>query len=68
MQAAGSSCVSREFIRRTRVVPFVDSATGMPLDIVLAGSGLEDEFLERVRTVDLGDLGGTTVPLIALQV
>ena len=43
MQAAGSSCVSREFIRRTRVMTFVDSATGMPLDIVLAGSGLEDE-------------------------
>ena len=53
-----------EFIRRTRVMPFVHSATGMPLDIVLAGSGLEDEFLERARTVDLG---GTAVPLIALQ-
>ena len=45
-------------------MPFVHSATGMPLDIVLAGSGLEDEFLERARTVDLG---GTAVPLIALQ-
>ena len=53
-----------EFIRRTRVMPFVHSATGMPLDIVLAGSGLEDEFLERARAVDLG---GTNVPLIALQ-
>ena len=25
-----------EFVRRTRVMPFVHSATGMPLDIVLA--------------------------------
>ena len=33
----------------------------MPLDIVLAGSGLEDEFLDRAREVDIG---GTTVPLI----
>ena len=53
-----------EFVRRTRVMPFVHAATAMPLDIVLAGSGLEDEFLERARTVDLGD---TIVPLIALE-
>ena len=67
MQAAGLALRvdDPEFIRRTRVMPFVDSATGMPLDIVLPGSRLEDEFLERARTVDLG---GTTVPLIALQV
>ena len=66
MQAAGFvlRVEDPEFIRRTRVMPFVHSATGMPLDIVLAGSGLEDEFLERARVVDLG---GTTVPLIALQ-
>ena len=61
MQAAGFALrvEDPEFIRRTRVMPFVHSATGMPLDIVLAGSGLEDEFLERARAVDLG---GTTVP------
>ena len=29
-----------EFVRRTRVLPFVHVATGMPLDVVLAGSGL----------------------------
>lgn len=53
-----------EFMRRTRVMPFVHTATGMPLDIVLAGSGLEDEFLARARTADVG---GATVPLIDLQ-
>jgi predicted nucleotidyltransferase len=36
----------------------------MPLDVVLAGSGLEDEFLDRAREVDIG---GTVVPLISLD-
>ena len=50
-----------DFVRRTRVLPFVHVATGMPLDVVLAGSGLEDEFLDRARATDLG---GFSVPLI----
>ncbi len=50
-----------DFVRRTRVMPFVHVATAMPLDVVLAGSGLEEEFLDRARPVDLG---GTTVPLL----
>ena len=53
-----------DFVRRTRVMPFVHTATAMPLDVVLAGSGLEDEFLDRARDTDVG---GTTVPLIDLQ-
>jgi hypothetical protein len=52
-----------EFIRRTRVMPFVHVTTGMPLDVVLAASGLEDEFLDRARTLDVG---GTLVPVIEL--
>lgn len=52
-----------EFIRRTRVMPFVHVATGMPVDIVLAGSGLESEFLSRAKPTDIG---GTSVPLIDL--
>ena len=50
-----------EFVHRTRVLPFVHVATGMPLDVVLAGSGLEDEFLDRARATDIG---GTDVPVI----
>ena len=50
-----------DFVRRTRVMPFVHLSTAMPIDIVLAASGLEDEFLDRARVVDLG---GTSVPLI----
>lgn len=49
------------FVRRTRVMPFVHRRTAMPLDVVLAGSGLEDEFIDRARTVDVG---GVRVPLI----
>ena len=50
-----------EFVRRTRVMPFVHTATGMPLDVVLAGSGLEEEFLGRAKTTDIG---GADIPLI----
>jgi hypothetical protein len=52
------------FVRRTGVLPFVHRATAMPLDVVLAGSGLEEAFLERARGVDVG---GLTVPLIGLE-
>ena len=52
------------FVLRTRVMPFMHQATGMPLDIVLAASGLEDDFLKRAITVDLG---GTHVPVIHVE-
>jgi hypothetical protein len=63
MEAAGFALrvEDLDFVRRTRVLPFVHLATAMPLDVVLAGSGLEDEFLDRAKPADLG---GTTVPLI----
>ena len=66
MQAAGFDLRvdDASFVRRTRVLPFVHAATAMPLDVVMAGSGLEDEFLARARATDLG---GTTVPLIDVQ-
>jgi hypothetical protein len=65
MQAAGFSLRvdDPDFVRRTRVMPFVHLPTGMPLDVVLAGSGLEEEFLDRAVPTDIG---GTTVPLIDL--
>jgi hypothetical protein len=50
-----------DFVRRTRVMPFVHVATAMPLDVVLAGSGLEEEFLDRAR---MTNLGVATVPLL----
>ena len=63
MKAAGFALrvEDPDFVRRTRVMPFVHLTTAMPLDVVLAGSGLEDEFLDRARAVDVG---GVTVPMI----
>ena len=52
------------FIRRTRVMPFIHRPTGMPLDIVLAASDLEADFLTRAVTVDLG---GTPAPVIHVE-
>ena len=64
MQAGGFTSRGQdpEFIQRTRVIPFVHRTSGMPLDVVLGGSGLEDDFLSRPVPTDIG---GVTVPLIA---
>ena len=49
-----------DFTKRTRVIPFIHSPTAVPLDVVLAGPGIEDQFFDRVqfRTVE-----GATVRL-----
>lgn len=52
------------FVARTRVLPCLHRATGLPLDIVLAESGLEELFLSRAVPVDLG---GVRVPVIAAE-
>jgi hypothetical protein len=51
-----------DFVRRTRVLPFVHESTGIPVDIVLAGPGLEQEFAANAREIDLG---GVSVPVIS---
>jgi hypothetical protein len=51
-----------DFLARTRVIPFLHVETGMPLDIVLAGPGLENIFFERVVLVRFG---GTEIPVAA---
>jgi hypothetical protein len=43
-----------EFVGRTSVLPFLHVASGVPLDVVLAGSGLEQAFLERARVLEIG--------------
>jgi hypothetical protein len=50
------------FVERTRVLPFLDSATGLPLDIVLAGPGLEELFLDRALPVKMA---GAAIPVIS---
>ncbi len=48
------------FVRTTRVLPILHIATSVPADLVLAGPGLEDLFLERAV---VHDLGGIQVPV-----
>lgn len=48
------------FVRTTRVLPVLHIRTYVPADLVLAGPGLEDMFLERAV---LRDLGGVRVPV-----
>lgn len=36
-----------QFVARTSVLPFIHRRTKMPLDVVLAGSGLEEQFEEE---------------------
>ena len=51
----------RDFVARTRVLPLLHRATQMPLDVVIAGPGLEEEFLERAVVIHLA---GMDVPVI----
>lgn len=50
------------FIRTTRVVPLEHRASGLALDVVLAGPGLEDLFIERAVPIDVA---GTVIPFIS---
>lgn len=50
------------FIRTTRVVPLEHRASRLALDVVLAGPGLEDLFLERAVSIDVA---GTVIPFIS---
>lgn len=52
------------FVRQTRVLPLQHDRSGLALDLVLAGPGLEDLFLERSVPVDVA---GVTVPLISAE-
>jgi hypothetical protein len=51
-----------DFVARTRVLPLIHKSTQMPLDVVLAGSGLEQEFMTRAIATDVE---GTSVPVIS---
>jgi hypothetical protein len=53
-----------EFIERTRVLPVVHRDTNVPADIVLAGPGIEEQFLARA---EMRDLGGLQVPVACAE-
>jgi len=51
-----------DFVARTRVLPFMHEASGIPVDVVLAGRGLEEQFLARVV---MNRIGTVEVPVIS---
>lgn len=44
------------FVERTRVLPLVHTRSRLPLDVVLAGPGLEELFFSRLEAQRIGDL------------
>lgn len=44
------------FVESTRVLPLVHTGTRIPVDLVLAGPGLEDLFFARAEERAIGDL------------
>lgn len=52
------------FVATTRVLPFEHLRSGWPLDVVLAGPGLEESFLDDAVP---HEMAGMTVPLMARE-
>jgi len=52
------------FMERTRVLPVIHTPSGIPVDIVFGGPGLEEQFLQRSR---LFDLNGAMVPVASAE-
>jgi hypothetical protein len=52
------------FAEETRVLPLVHRSSRMPVDLVLAGPGLEERFLARA---ELCDVEGVAVPLASRE-
>lgn len=51
-----------EFIATTRVIPIVHRASKLPIDLVIAGPGLEQQFLDEVQ---LHRVGNRRVPVLS---
>lgn len=49
------------FVECSRVLPLVHTATRLPVDVVLAGPGIEDEFLARAVS---HSIDGVQVPVV----
>lgn len=50
------------FAALTRVLPLTHRETGIPVDLVVAGPGLEEDFLRRARWIAIE---GAQIPVIA---
>lgn len=53
-----------EFVDRTRVLPTVHTASGIAVDVVLGGPGLEEMFLQRSR---YQEIDGVRVPVASAE-
>jgi hypothetical protein len=53
-----------EFVAATRVVPVVHRDSRLPIDLVLAGPGLEQRFLDEVET---HTFAGRRVPVLSVE-
>jgi uncharacterized nucleotidyltransferase DUF6036 len=56
--------VGADFVARTRVLPMEHLATGIGVDVVLGGPGLEELFLSRSRE---HDIEGVRVPVASAE-
>jgi predicted nucleotidyltransferase len=56
--------LSAEHLSGARLLPMVHTPSGMPLDLTIAGPGLDQEFVARARPFDLG---GVEVPVISAE-
>lgn len=52
------------FVARTRVLPFVHTATRLPVDVVLGGPGIEELFLQRA---EIREIQGVEVPIATVE-
>jgi hypothetical protein len=53
-----------DFVAATRVVPAVHRASGLPVDLILAGPGLEQRFLDEAEP---HELAGIEVPVLSIE-
>jgi hypothetical protein len=53
-----------ELITTTRVLPLIHRASGYPVDLVLAGPGLEELFFEELV---MRKIGRTAIPVLSLE-
>lgn len=52
------------FVEKTRVLPFVHRSSRIPVDVVLAGPGLEEQFFAGVEE---RQVGGAVVPIASAE-
>lgn len=55
---------SATFLAETRLLPMVHAPSGLPADVLVTGPGLEEEFLERARVIEVD---GVPIPFVSAE-